>query len=206
MFNFGRSTFTDAEILSGIREGVASLDPYIKFLYKQHKRPVFKYVQSNSGSAQDAREILHEGIIRLFEQLIDKKFQGKSSIGSYLFTICRNLWISRRQKGSRMTVLGDEAAAALPGYLPDPETWLERKELKVMVAELLESVGEQCRKLLVWSDGEGRPMAWIAKELGLSGAQVAMNKKSKCKKKLKEKVRVHAGYRAVVREVVGGPA
>ena len=207
------------------------MSAYMEFLYERNLKPISKYVGQNGGTMEQAEEVLHEGIIRVFENLMDGKFRGRSALSSYLYTICRNLWINKQKKAVRMVPLTDameESGGGVGGgvgvglggggvgrgatggawisgggFAPDPAAFMEQEELRAGVLELLEELGEVCRKLLIWTDGEGRPMKEAAERLGFNSVQVAMNRKTKCRKELRRLVRVNARWRSLVDEVLG---
>ena len=84
----------------------------------------------------------------------------------------------------------------------DGFTILVKEDQLRICRNLLGRMGEKCRKILLWAEGEGRPMKWIAQSLGYSGPQVAMNKKSSCKKKLMDLVRKHPEYTTLIHEII----
>lgn len=193
--------FNDAEIIAAIQGGTADMDRCVAQLYSANRKPIFSYVLKNSGSSEDAMEILQIGISRLYEIVLAGDFQSRSSLGSYLFAICRNTWINSRKKATRLEPLPmDESPERIA---PDPLQYLETQELRSQISELLALIGDQCRKLLIWSDGERRPMKWITEELGYNSVQSTMNRKSKCKRALKEKVRETPRHREMLEEVLG---
>ena len=204
MLKIFQKKYSDQEVIAAIQMGTADMDACISHLYSANRKPIFSYILNNQGSAGDAEEILQIGVCRLYEIILQGKFQSKSSLSSYLYAICRNTWINRRKKEARYSHLavvdeGDEFPLA---SAPDPLHYLESNEMRSQITELLGALGDQCRKLLLWSDGESRTMQWITDKLGYSSVQSTMNRKSKCKRALKDKVRATPRHQQLLEEVL----
>lgn len=202
MLNFFRKQVDDNEIIAHIRAGNPAKSEHMDFLYANNKKPVFKYVRTNGGTQEEAEDVLQEGLIILLEQIMDGKFLGRSKISSYLYVVCRNLFIAQRKRDKKIVALPeDHDETETPNPATDPLRFMEAEDLGSQVRTMLNEIDEKCRKLLIWSDGEGRPMKWIAESLDYS-VQAAMNKKTKCKKAVREKVRKNPGYARLVSEVL----
>ena len=194
----------DSEIIQAIRQGETSLDRCVNFLYAENFPSVKGYVLKNGGSKEDAEEILQSGMVSLIEKIALKKVKLTGSIHGLLFTICKNLWIDLQRKAKRMTGLPDDLDQFLEGDLQDPLHFLIEGELQSQVNNLLNQIDKKCKKVLVWSDMEGRPMKWVAKTLGYS-IQAAMNKKSKCRKEVREKIRKNKDFQLMVEGITAFP-
>ena len=194
--------FTDENIIQAIVDGKETPDPYIAHLYRDNRAPVMDYVMRNQGQRGDALEVLHLGILKAFEAIQSGKYQKKGTLNRYILTICRNLWISRHRKANKVIRLAEGEADSIPDDSDDGFTILVKEDQLRICRNLLGRMGEKCRKILLWAEGEGRPMKWIAQSLGYSGPQVAMNKKSSCKKKLMDLVRKHPEYTTLIHEII----
>lgn len=196
-----KKIFPDAELIEAIQRGQDEVDVYLEYLYDLNRAAVRSFILKNRGSGEEAEEILHAGVIRVYEQIVDGKFRGESKISSYLIRICRNLWIDQQKRAGNRLKEDVKEAMTLANEDDDPLRFMERKDLAIQVRELLTALDERCRKLLMWSDGEGRPMKWIAQQLDYS-LQAAMNKKSKCRKNMREKVRTTTKYQSLIEEIM----
>lgn len=196
-----RKQISDSRLIAAIQGGEGEVDHYLEYLYDRNRSTVTRYVRSNGGDGQEADEILHAGVVRVFEQIADGKFRRESKVSSYLVQVCKNLWIDQQKRAGQRLRADVAAAASLPVPEDDPLAFMEKRDLAERVRELLQVVDDRCRKLLIWSDGEGRPMKWIAAELGYS-LQAAMNKKTKCRKAMREKVRKNGRYKGLIDELM----
>ena len=194
--------FTDQEIVNAIREGTGKPDPYLAYMYRENRAPVMSYVLKNQGHREDALEVLHLGIIKAFEAIQDGQYQGAGSLNRFVLTICRNTWINRAKRQRKTIHLTEHEDAGLPDESRDAFQHLASEDNRKLCHQLLGTLGEPCKKILLWAEGEDRPMKWIAQNLGYANPQVAMNKKSNCKKKLISMVRSSPRYTALVNEIV----
>ena len=56
------------------------------------------FVTNNNGSFDDARDIFQEAMIALYEKVQLEHFTLSCQIKTYLFSICKNLWLKRLQQ------------------------------------------------------------------------------------------------------------
>ena len=177
---------TGDEIVQAIQNGDEDPTPYLNWLYQEHLEMVVGFVMNNQGTVDEGRDLLHEAIVRLYEQIYHRKISGISHVKGYLMTTCRNIWVNRKKREGKMVRTSVLDSELEPSTDQTPIEFLQQEETRSLVRQILSQLGKNCEQLLIWSDGEGRPMKWIAKELGYANQQVAMNAKSKCRKRLLE--------------------
>ena len=84
-----------------IFDGIARKDNRtFLYLYKKYQGSILNMVQKNNGNEEDALDIFQEGLIALWTNISKGKFkvQDKAKISTYLYALCRNIWISRLRK------------------------------------------------------------------------------------------------------------
>lgn len=146
-------------------------DQGFEALYGFYKPKLLVIVNSYISSPEDAEEIVHDVLLRLWE----KKDQIKLHTGltAYLYGMTRNACLdylrSRKSKLSRdisaiqqeyrlnYNALSDEAASALI-----------LKELQALVRSSIDQLPEKCKSVFVKSRMEGRNHKEISKELHIS--------------------------------------
>lgn len=159
-------------------------DRAFKYFYQDFYSIIEKNILANSGDEQDAEDIFQDGLIVLYHQIKKNQLHLTCSLSTYFYSICRNLWLKRLRKSSRVVELSD----TLQQYVAVEESHLktlEKTEEKKMVASFLDQLNESCRQILFYFYFEKIRMTEIAERMGLSGEQVAKNKKASCMKKLK---------------------
>ena len=170
----------DAEILDRIRNGDEEV---LVDLYQSNRKPILNLVSKNSGSHDDAEDMLQESLIVLWERVRSGRFEQNAKLSTFLYATARNLWFGRLRLKARLTPLDidpvehrDHSPSALEDLVAAEET--------AIVRDALGMIGEQCRKLLLLFYWEELSMGEIAGRLGFANAETAKAKKYQCKKAL----------------------
>jgi len=186
---------SDQKIIEYLHEGDRKESRAIQQLLDQNRSKISAYVLKNSGSSSDAETILVEGVTELVFNVRKGKFRGDSSLSTYLFAICRSLWLKSLKKNQRYA--DDDGIVLLEDTADSPLAQFNHEQIKSEVSFLLSSIGEACKKVLeMWS--QHYSMQDISVQLGYKNAQIAMNKKNRCLTKLKEIVQENASHRELL--------
>lgn len=168
-----------------IFEGIARKDNQtFLYLYKQHKDRIIHMVRKNSGADDEALDIFQEGIIALWSNIVQGKFQlqADTQIGTYLFALCRNIWISKLRKRKIVKDIDEEVGIADAAQLDAMEEEYEQiNELTLVIKQL----GDACQKLLHLFYYKKSSLKEIAHEMGFT-EKTAKNNKYRCMQNLKE--------------------
>lgn len=144
-------------------------------------------VRQNSGRSGDAKDIFQDALIIFHRRVRSADFTLTSSIGTFLFAICRNLWrdeLRRRNKSLGEWKLDTEADE------PADLTSLLAREGEFKQAEqALKSLGAKCVDVLTRFYVKHEPLAVIAKALGFSGEGAAKTRKYKCLEEARKRYR-----------------
>src|SRR6266566_3947773 len=70
-------------------------DSALRQLYKENYPMVVHLVLSNNGTEQEAKDIYQEAIIHFYERLQQAEFTLTCKIKTYLYAVCRKLWLQR---------------------------------------------------------------------------------------------------------------
>ncbi len=146
----------------------------------------------NSGGKDDAEAVLVEGVTHLILNVRKGQFKGGSTLGTYLFSICRGVWLKTLRKEKRYADLEEDTSTAMDNN--SPLQHFSESELQKEVGFLLGKIGAACQEVLrLWA--QHYSMSEIAAQMEYKNAQISMNKKNKCLGKLKEIVRENQKYR-----------
>lgn len=171
------------------REGRA-----IQQILDDNRKKIKSYVLKNQGNDADAEMVLVEGVTELIFNVRKGKFRGESALGTYLYTICRSVWLKMLKKRHRYTDLDVAGSEEVEDISSSPLDFFSQKELTEEVRALLSQVGEACSKVLsLWSHSFS--MKEISVKMGYKNQQIAMNKKNKCLTKLKEVLKANASLK-----------
>ena len=167
-----------------IYEGIARKDnKTFLYLYKEYQGQILRMVEKNSGNADDALDIFQEGIIALWTNISQGKFTFSESakVSSYLYAMCRNIWISRLRKQKPVLTIEES------GDLTDAAELEEMQTQHELISELeqhFRQLGESCRKLLHLFYYQKASLKAIAGQLNIT-EKTAKNNKYRCMQSLK---------------------
>ncbi|MBO6517602.1 MAG: sigma-70 family RNA polymerase sigma factor [Bacteroidia bacterium] len=170
-------------VVEGLAKGNSNA---MKMVYQNHFGMVRHLVVKNSGSDADAEDVFQEAMVILFQKLSSDDFELKVKLKTYLYSVCRNLWLNElKRRGRRRSTLKDYEKHVETGFLFTAD-WKERREEHLNLMEKgMKYLGEKCQQILLLYYYNKRPMADIAVELGYSNADSAKNQKYKCLRQLK---------------------
>ncbi len=157
----------------------------IDTLYKDNFPMVQAYILQNNGSYDDARDIFQEAIIALYEKAQDDSFVLTCQIKTYLYSICRRLWLKRLQQLGRFANNIDNLEETVP-VEEDLEIHEKRNAEFAIMDRALNSLGEPCKGLLEGYYLKKMGMMELADEFGYTNADNAKNQKYKCLMRLKK--------------------
>lgn len=172
---------SDALILDLIRkreDGEA-----LAMLYNANRRAVTSYVLKNSGTSDDAEDLLQDALIVLWEKVRSGNFHYESKLSTFVMATVKNMWLRRLARG-RKEVPGAEAVDRYPADDPSPLEDLMESESAAAVQQAMQKIGDPCRTLLLLFYWEERSLVEIAAEMGFANADTVKSKKYQCKKAL----------------------
>ncbi len=171
-------TAQDNKIVEAIREGSFEESKVIKTLLEENEKRVFSFVRRHGGSTIEAEDILIEGMTELVFNIKKDKFKGTGSINAYLYQICRLLWYQKYRAGKI-----EQSREEIKDVHVSESVVIEFNDQENILDQVLNQIGSTCKQvLLMWSQSFN--MTEIQSEMGYGSPQVAMNKKSKCVKKM----------------------
>jgi RNA polymerase sigma factor (sigma-70 family) len=173
----------EAEILSNLRQDRNSA---FRSLYSSYFPMIKWFIEKNSGSEEDAHDIFQDALIIIYEKSCQDQFEWKSSIKTYLYSICRNLWLKRLRQNKNVNYVED-----FESFEPVENTELteEKPNLLEQMKQSMEQLGEKCRRIILAFYYEKKKMDEIAVELSYTNAENAKNQKYKCLQQLKKNMK-----------------
>jgi RNA polymerase sigma factor (sigma-70 family) len=196
-----KSRFSDAELLEAINEKDL-LEQAILQLYQDHLEAAKAFIMSKGGTKQDADDIFQETIVSFIDCVQKKKFRQESGIRTFLISISKNLWyneIRKRDRAGRREIIFEMDR-------DQPETavieTIQYREMKKELNQLLQDLGESCRKILELFYYENLSMKEIVDHLHYENEQVVRNKKYKCLNQLTEKMKNDPSIKEKISELI----
>lgn len=172
----------ELELLNGLARSDRKA---IETLYQQNYAMVQAFVINNNGTADDARDLFQEAMILLFEKAGSGNFELNCKIKTYLYSVCRRLWLKRLQQASRYGTAVENLEEVIP-VDEDLEEQEERNEAFLQMEKAMLHLGEPCKSLLEAYYVHKKQMIEIAEHFGYTNADNAKNQKYKCLMRLKK--------------------
>jgi RNA polymerase sigma factor (sigma-70 family) len=157
----------------------------IETIYKDNFTMVQAFILNNNGSYDDARDIFQEAMIALYEKAQSDSFVLTSQIKTYVYSICRRLWLKRLQQMGRYTGTVDNIEETV-AVEEDVEIHEKRNAEFAIMDRAMNSLGEPCKSLLEGYYIKKLGMQELAVEFGYTNADNAKNQKYKCLMRLKK--------------------
>jgi len=157
----------------------------VETIYRDNYNMVQSLVINNNGTVQEAKDVFQEGMIVLFEKARSGSFELNCQLKTYIYSVCRRIWLKRLQQINRFSIEADSMAEVVP-----VEEDLEEHEKKDQEFKMLEkaigNLGEPCKSLIEAFYIQKKNMQDIAGQFGYTNADNAKNQKYKCLMRLKK--------------------
>lgn len=176
-------TYSDNEFIEGFKQSDQRM---LNAFYKLHFASIQQLVILNGGDSQEAKDVYQEGIIVLYEKILDNKLVLTSSLKTYLYSICRNLWLKQLQRKSKFTSSIADNEAYHP--IADEDVLLIEEEMKQFdgMKLAMENIGEPCYSLINDFYFNQLSMADLTLKYNYTNADNTKNQKYKCMNRLKK--------------------
>jgi RNA polymerase sigma factor (sigma-70 family) len=179
-----RPKLTDNEIIDGIRLGDSNA---LKFVYEEYFQSVYlKIVKGKLLNKEDARDIFHQAMIIVYDNVRMETFVLKKSFAAFLFAVCKKLTLMRlrfeynsiNNRVSEFDLVSEEEEKRFDFY---PEIIVDSvKELKYgLFYKYFSQLKQDCKEVLkmAYSDVSYDE---IAIKMGYKKGTFAKSKKNRC--------------------------
>ncbi|HMK25060.1 MAG TPA: sigma-70 family RNA polymerase sigma factor [Chitinophagaceae bacterium] len=167
-------------------EGLAASDKKaIEAIYRDNFNMIQSLVINNNGSADDAKDVFQEAMIVLYEKARSGNFELNCQIKTYMYSVCRRLWLKRLQQLNRFSPPVESLELSVPVEEEIEEHEKRNSEFEMM-DKAIGSLGEPCKSLLEAYYLQKQNMQVIAVNFGYTNADNAKNQKYKCLMRLKK--------------------
>lgn len=167
-------------------EGLATNDTNaIETIYRDNYTAIQAFIVKNNGYPDDARDIFQEAMIILFDKAKSSSFILSCQIKTYLYSVCRRLWLKKLQKQNRYnpSIETIQETVAVEDEIDLNE---KRNDDFILMENALLKIGEPCKSLLEAFYMEKKSMPQIASDFGYTNADNAKTQKYKCLMRLKK--------------------
>jgi len=168
----------------------------IQSIYKKFVPKVKNYIRTNTGSDDEAQDVIQEVLITIYTQAKTKGLQITCPFDAYFFLLCKRRWLNEIKKVSNKEVtLKDENVSieeSVQEMTFQTEVFDEKQSL---FDEMFQKLGEKCQEVLKLSFVT-KTMEEVAEILGVTYGYVR-KKKSICTGQLTEMIQLSNRYQAL---------
>jgi len=157
----------------------------LQYLYKEVFMQIRWLIIHNHGSEQEAKDIFQEALIILYRKLKTGTFNLNCTLSTYIYSICRLLWLKELQRKGRYQSTETEDVLCLSDGDDYSQNFEESK--KELFSRHFNELSKDCRKILTLYLN-GAPVSEITKAMEFSSDQYTMERKYRCKQRLMDKI------------------
>lgn len=132
----------DGKLLDGIAKGDRAA--FTEF-YQRHDRGLFAFLVKLVRERELAEEVLSETMLEIWRQA--GRFEGKSSVTTWMFSIAHHKAVSRLRK-KREVALDDDVAANIEDQAPKPDSLAADQTMSRLLQGLMEKLSLDHREIL----------------------------------------------------------
>lgn len=172
----------DKELLKGL---AINDKKAVESIYRENYNTIQTLVINNNGNSDDAKDLFQEAMIVLYEKAKTGQFELNCQLKTYLYSVCRRLWLKRLQQVNRYSGELDNVHEVVPVEEDLEEHERKNEEFRLM-EKAIANLGEPCKSLIEAFYIQKRNMQEIASSFGYTNADNAKNQKYKCLMRLKK--------------------
>ena len=190
------NNYSEKELVRGI---INENNDVILYIYNNSFKPVRHMITRNSGSEEDARDIFQDSLIILYKKLKTGNLKLKCSVGTFIYSIARLLWLKElKTRGMESKRIDD-----YDGWADEENNitriYEENERLK-FYRRIFDQLSEDCKKILKMVMNS-YTIAEITSIMGYSSEQHTKNRRYRCKKALINRIIQSPEYYELKNEV-----
>ena len=183
----------DKILIEGIKN---QNEKVIAILYDQFFPSVRHYIIRNNGSTEDARDIFNDAVIVVFEKIRKNSLELNCSLKTYIYAVCRNLWLKKLKTGKGEMISYEEVENTLLGTEHLKGEPFNFNAAHLLFQKHLVRMNETCRKLLASFLG-GKSFREISVEMNFENENYARKRKYRCVKLLMKRIISDPEYKKI---------
>jgi RNA polymerase sigma factor (sigma-70 family) len=171
--------YSDAELIAAVREE-QDLNRAILYLYQQYAASTSSFIIHYGGSEQDADDVFQETVVAFIDTVKKGKYRMEASIKTFLVSVAKNIWFNEIKKRERSGAREKIYEKARDQEVEDVGFQISDLERRRQLRDLIDQLGDSCKKILMLYYYEDLSMKEIVDHLPYENEQVVRNKKYKC--------------------------
>lgn len=176
--------YTDEAIIDGLKKRDNGI---IRYIYKEYYPTIKFLITTNSGTETDAEDVFQDALVVLYRKIARENLILTSSFKTFLYSICRNLWLQRLDRRVfSHELLEMEDMSELHDDLRPEQPEEEQEKYRLFQQHFL-SLSQDCQKVLRLFMSK-TSLKEIADIMGFKTEKYAKTRKFMCKEKLKNMI------------------
>lgn len=180
------NSFSDDKIIEEILKGGKPFEDMSMYLFDSFKGFIPKVNQKLHLSNGEVNDAYADALVRCIRKIKDHTFKGESKLSSYFYSIFYNAAVDVSRKKTSNRNIGTVEIHEYDAKERDLMELLEISDSSKQVVNLMNVMGDPCKKILLDWGYHGYSMDEIADRSSLKNAESARSMKYKCLKKLKQ--------------------
>jgi RNA polymerase sigma factor (sigma-70 family) len=176
--------YTDEAIIDGLKKRDSLI---IRYVYKEYYPTIKFLITTNSGTETDAEDVFQDALVVLYRKIAKENLVLTSSFKTFLYSICRNLWLQRLDRRVFSNEFLDMEDLSELQELTSSEQADEEHEKYRLFQQHFFRLSDDCQKILKLFMNK-ISLREIAEIMGFKTEKYAKTRKFMCKEKLKNSI------------------
>jgi RNA polymerase sigma factor (sigma-70 family) len=168
---------------------------FIKELYAAFLPVITRYVSYNNGDEDDAKDLVQQALIIVFQKVRSNEFELSCSFKTYLYSVCKNIWLKelRKRKIQKKSTLDPDEVEKVDIEVNIEDEYQFNEQYLLFRWHFL-NLSEICRELIKMRLAKVS-YEEIAKKLNFKNGEIARKKKYRCKELLVKRIHNDPRYK-----------
>lgn len=178
-------------------EGIKKQDEkIISEIYNSYFPSVRQFIYRNNGSIDDARDVFNDAIVVILLKAREGGLSLKCSLKTYVYAICRNMWLKKMKSESVDLIPYDDIEDTLQSAEVTEEEFFDFDRGHLLFQKHLVKMPATCREIL---DAflEGKSFREITEEFNFENESYARKRKYRCIKMLVKRIQSDPDYKTI---------
>jgi len=176
--------YTDEDIIDGLKKRDSLI---IRYVYKEYYPTIKFLITTNSGTETDAEDVFQDALVVLYRKIAKENLVLTSSFKTFLYSICRNLWLQRLDRRVFSNEFLDMEGLSELQEISSSEQADEEHEKYRLFQQHFFKLSEDCQKILKLFMSKVS-LREIAEIMGFKTEKYAKTRKFMCKERLKNSI------------------
>ena len=183
--------YTDAQIIDGILNSDRKV---LNFIYEKYFGKVESFLTGRGANPEHVKDVFQEAMLVICQKVRDKGLVLTCAFSTYLFAVCKNIWMHDLRK-NRYQAVGDSQLDAVADEPEQDEEMLIK--LKALYQYHFSRLSEDCQEIMKLHFNRV-PLADIQRILGYSSEHYTSDRKYRCKQSLYRRIIKDPKYKKIL--------